>query len=158
MLSPTSSRRGVVAVVAASCTMFATLALATTAGARPTGCTPGVKTIGGSQARVFCGPAKATVHVGSKTIRFSGGECTKSGGGYVVNLGTFTTVSGSKLPYFGLLISKPKPGKYARQALSFRSAGKSSSVFANVVLKSLRGGTFAGNAFGGGHVTGSFSC
>jgi hypothetical protein len=98
------------------------------------------------------------VHVGSRTIRFAGGECAKSGGGYVVNLGTFVTSSTSKLPYFGLLIAKPKPGSYARQTLSFRSGGKSSSAFANVVLKSLQAGTFAGVSFGGNRVTGSFTC
>jgi hypothetical protein len=63
------------------------------------------------------------------------------------------------LPYFGLLISKPKPGTYTGQTLSYRSGGKShSSSSTTVVLKTLRSGTFSANVFGVGRVTGAFSC
>jgi hypothetical protein len=133
-------------------------ALASAAGATSTTtCNPGVRMIDGAMARVFCGPAKATVHAGGKTLVFAGGLCEKSGGGYAVNLGTFTLKSTSKRAYFGLLIDKPKPGKYTRQSLSYRLNGVRRSVFANVTLKTLKGGTFSG-ANSNGPVTGSFSC
>jgi len=123
------------------------------------GCTPGVRTVDGSPARVFCGPAKASVHLGGKTMTFTGGVCERSGGFYVLNMGTFFA-GGSKSPrpYFGLLIAKPKPGSYRGQSLSFRSGGVSRSSLADVTLKTLHGGTFSGRLIGGGTVTGSFSC
>jgi hypothetical protein len=97
--------------------------------------------------------------MGANTLSFGNGACEKSGGGYVVNIGTFFAgTTKSKRPYFGLLISKPKAGKYTGQVLSFRSNGVSQSVLATVTLKSLKGGTFSGKAFGAGLVTGSFSC
>ena len=124
-----------------------------------TGCTPGVRTVDGSPARVFCGPAKATVHAGGKTLTFTGGLCERSGGFYVLNMGTFFA-GGSKSPrpYFGLLFAKPKPGKYKGQGLSFRSGGVSRSSLADVTLKTLHSGTFSGKLIGGGTVTGSFTC
>lgn len=146
-------------VLAASAALVCALAVSASAGARTAGCTPGVRTVDGSPARVFCGPAKATVHVGAKTLSFSSGACERSGGGYVVNLGTFFAgTTKSTRPYFGLLIEKPKPGTYARQTLSFRSGGVSRSAFVSVTLKTLRGGTFSGSLLGGGRVTGSFTC
>jgi hypothetical protein len=148
-----------VTVLAASAAILGALAASAPAGARTAGCTPGVRTVDGSMARVFCGPAKATVHVGAKTFSFSSGACERSGGGYVVNIGTFFAgTTTSTRPYFGLLIEKPKAGTYARQTLSFRSGGVSRSAFVSVTLKTLRGGTFSGSVFGGGRVTGSFSC
>jgi len=148
----------VVAAVAAAA-IAAIAATAPTAAARTAGCTPGVRTVDGSPARVFCGPAKATVHVGGKTILFSGGLCERSGGMYVLNIGTFFA-GGSKSPrpYFGVLIAKPKPGSYKGQALSFRAGGASKSSLADVTLKTMHSGTFSGRLIGGGAVTGSFSC
>jgi hypothetical protein len=139
--------------------LVAALAASAPAGARTAGCTPGVRTVDGTPARVFCGPARASVHVGAKTLSFSNGACERSGGGYVVNIGTFFAgTSKSTRPYFGLLIEKPKPGSYARQTLSFRSGGVSRSAFVSVTLKTLRGGTFSGSVFGGPRVTGTFTC
>jgi len=143
--------------------LVACVAVAAAAAASSTaaaaGCTPGVRTVDGSPARVFCGPAKATVHVRGKTIAFTGGLCERSGGMYVLNMGTFFA-GGSKSPrpYFGLLIAKPKPGTYKGQGLSFRSGGVSRSSLADVTLKTLRSGTFSGKLIGGGTVTGSFTC
>jgi len=154
-----SSKALFVACLACLLVVVAPAAAGTASPARAAGCTPGVRTVDGSPARVFCGPAKATVHVGGKTLAFSGGLCERSGGMYVLNMGTFFA-GGSKSPrpYFGLLIAKPKPGTYKGQALSFRSGGVSKSSFADVTLKTLHGGTFSGKLIGGGTVTGSFTC
>ncbi len=142
--------------------LVTTAALAFTVAAGAAGsatCKPGVRIVDGSPARVFCGPAKSTVHLGAKTLSFPNGKCEKSGGGYVVNIGTFfPSGSKSKRPYFGIFIAKPKPGTYNKQQLSFRFNGVGHAVFAKVVLKTLHGGTFSGVEFGGGHITGSFTC
>jgi hypothetical protein len=155
-----SFNRSVIALVLVfSVAGLAAVARVGAADAQSESCTPGVRQINGSSARVFCGPAKATVRLGQQTLRFSPGECAKSGGMFVVNLGTFVADSHSPLPYFGLLISKPKAGTYTGQTLSYRSAGKSrSSSSTTVVLKTLRSGTFSANVFGVGRVTGAFSC
>lgn len=146
-------------VVLALAVGVAAAAQVASAGAHSDGCTPGVRQINGAPARVFCGPARSTVHVGGKILRFAPGECAKSGGMFVVNIGTFIVDSHSPLPYFGLLISKPKAGTYSGQTVSFRANGKSrSSSSATVVLKTLHSGTFSANVFGAGHVTGSFTC
>ena len=154
-----SSKALFVACLACVLVVVAPAAAGTASPARAAGCTPGVRTVDGSPARVFCGPAKATVHVGGKTLAFSGGLCERSGGMYVLNMGTFFA-GGSKSPrpYFGLLIAKPKPGTYKGQALSFRSGAVSKSSFAGVTLKTLHSGTFSGKLVGGGTVTGSFTC
>jgi hypothetical protein len=144
-----------------ACAVFALAVIAPAAAspARADGCAPGVRSVDGEMARVFCGPAKATVHLAGKTVTFTGGLCERSGGFYVLNMGTFFA-GGSKSPrpYFGLLITKPKPGSYKGQSLSFRSGGVSRSSLADVRLKTLHGGTFSGRLIGGGTVTGSFSC
>ena len=147
-------------LLTAVCALVASAAVAGSARAAPAAtCTPGVHTVDGKPARVFCGPAKATVRIGGKTLAFAGGLCEKSGGGYVVNLGTFFAGSPtSKRPYFGLFVERAKAGTYTRQALSFRINGVSRSALATVTLKSLRGGTFSGDLIGGGRVTGSFTC
>ena len=156
---PSSSKPFLIAAIAMGAVALSFLAFVGGASAAGAACTPGVRTVDGSPARVFCGPAKATVHVGATTLTFKNGVCEKSGGGYVVNIGTFFAgTTTSKKPYFGLLISKPKAGKYTGQVLSFRSNGVSRSALATVTLKSLKSGTFSGKAFGAGLVTGSFTC
>jgi hypothetical protein len=52
------------------------------------GCTPGPTTIGGKNAMVFCGPAKASVTVAGKTYKLSGGTCTRTSKYFYVNIGT----------------------------------------------------------------------
>ena len=63
---------------AALAAALAVAALAASAPAQGT-CTPGVVTSGSVSYRMFCGPAKAKVKVGSKTLSFTGGECTRTG-------------------------------------------------------------------------------
>ena len=154
-----SSRSIVVACLVCTLAIVLPAAAGASSPARAAGCTPGVRSVDGAMARVFCGPAKATVRAGGRTIAFTGGLCERSGGMYVLNMGTFFA-GGSKSPrpYFGLLIAKPKPGSYKGQALSFRSGGVSRSSLADVTLKTLHSGTFSGKLIGGGRVTGSFSC
>jgi uncharacterized protein (DUF2141 family) len=148
------------ALLAALAALLGALAASSSAAGQTAGCVPGVRTIDGVNARVFCGTAKATVHVGAKTLSFANGACDTSSFGYSVNIGTFFAgTSKSTRPYFGLAVEKAKPGTYARQTVSFRSGGVSRSAFVTVTLKTLRSGTFSGSViFGGPRVSGTFSC
>lgn len=149
-----SKRTAIVALAAAATSILA----AGTGTAATAGCKAGVTSVDGSPARVFCGPAKATVQTRGKTLSSRQGACDAAGGGLVVNIGTFVAGGTSKRPYFGLLVTSARPGTYARQQLSYRSGAVHDAAFVTVKLKGSRGGTFAGTALGGGRVTGSFSC
>jgi hypothetical protein len=147
------------AIVAAAVAAASILGTVDSGNAAGAGCKPGVTTVDGSPARVFCGPARASVRVAGKALSFTNGLCEQSGGGFVVNIGTFFPSSDtSKRPYFGLLVTTPRPGSYTRQQLSFRADGVGRAAFVTVKLRSLRAGTFSGAVLGGGRVTGSFTC
>ena len=122
-----------------------------------------MKTIGGAPARVFCGPAKATVKVAGTTYAFSGGQCLKASG-FAVNVGTLSFASKAKPAYFGSSLPTANAGTDAGRnvTLSFSAGGQRSSLStagAKVVVRSrLRGGSFAGKDLAGRTVTGSFAC
>jgi hypothetical protein len=144
-------------------------ALATTSGAS---CTAGVHPYGAASARTFCGPAKATVVVGTKTIRYAGGDCERGTAYLAVNIGTVVlgTSTKPKPEYFGLLVGKapivggtpaPRDGTYKPQALTLDHAGKGYAILQSTVK--LAGGrtrgTFTGKVFGtNAAVRGSFRC
>jgi hypothetical protein len=111
------------ALVAAALAVFGVVAAAYAAAAsssldrvaKPTR-TTGVKTIGGAPARVFCGPAKATVRAGASTYRFANGACLDSPG-FTVNIGILSFGSGSigsasRVKYFGVWLPRAKAGTY----------------------------------------------
>ncbi len=112
--------------------------------------------------RTFCGPATATARVGSKTFRFSGGQCTVSQGYFTVNIGAITLGSEKpKYAYLGIDVKPPKAGTHASQIVSWQAPGKRYSLLpAKVTVASgLRSGTFSGPVLGGsGSATGSFHC
>jgi hypothetical protein len=74
---------------------------------------------GGAQARVFCGPATATVHVGGKTLAFKGGSCVRLPKYVSVNIGIVVLgQTNEKTPdYFGLDVGR-LPGGNAKPAAS----------------------------------------
>jgi hypothetical protein len=129
-----------------------------------TACTAGVSKIGGFTARTFCGPARATVHVGGKTLSFSGGQCAISMGYWTVNIGTIELGQPHKTrSYFGIALIKPShaDGSYPGVSFAFNVPGKSYSV-SNATLILRNGGksaSFSGAVTtGGGRVTGSVTC
>src|SRR5260221_8729528 len=137
-----SMRRFVVLAVLA-----AALAWTAQAPARPA-CTAGVRTTSGVTYRTFCGPARATLHLGGKTYSFTQGECERTGSSFTINIGTITLPPGSpKYRYFGIAVFKGKDGTYTEQAVALQfPGGKRTSLFhAKIVLKASRSqGTFAG--------------
>jgi hypothetical protein len=145
-------------------TIAATFTLAASAFASParTSCTAGMTKVGGAPGRTFCGPAKATVHIGGTTVQFKSGQCETSSAGWSINIGTVVlgVTSKAKPEYFGIA-GKAKTGNQSNAAVTFTHAGKSYAVTSNVVtLKpGLKSGTFSGTAFGqSSPITGSFTC
>ena len=139
-------------------------------------CTPGVKTVGGVTERVFCGPAKATVHYGSKVFTFTEGECEKGAKYLAVNIGTVVlgTTRKPKPDYFGLLVGQSpaggaKPashdGTYVGGVLALDYGGKGYLVQGSTLKVTLSGGrsrgAFSGNTFltsPSVKVKGTFTC
>jgi hypothetical protein len=129
------------------------------------GCTPRKTTVGGKAALRYCGPAKATVTMGSTRFTFSGGSCATLGPYFTVNIGThlLTSVAGTKPgpnPYFNITLTPPDAGVHLKQPLSWTSGGKGYSVIGSTITlrKGLESGTFSGTAIGGKKVTGAFTC
>jgi hypothetical protein len=110
-------------------------------------CTPGVRSIAGAPARVFCGPAKASVKVGSATYTFAGGACLKQPR-FSVNLGTLSFDPGAKAPYFGLSLPRARAGTYAGKqvTLSF-TAGTQHIALATRAERGADGWELTGRKF-----------
>lgn len=136
--------------------------------------------IQGEQARVFCGPAKATVKIGARTVTFANGTCERYPKGFELQLGTLLfALTGSgrkklanlKLPYLGLSVGKvpfvpnappaAKDGTYTSGGFHVWHAGVEYIPVGpfKITLKNRRtAGTFTGTAPGGRRITGSFTC
>ncbi len=163
--------RRLLALLALAC---AALPAAATAAPGRQACTPGMTKVGGTDARVFCGPAKATVQVGVKSLAFSGGTCERTSTYVSVNIGTVVLgqTSAKKPDYFGLNVgsgvgagNKPAPhdGSYTGAVIAIVKAGKSYLARGDVAKVTLSGGRTHGTfsapmLFGPGHVSGTFSC
>ena len=123
-------------------------------------CTPGVKTIRGFQARVFCGPAKARVSVNRKTFTIENGVCERHATYFLVNIGTVVTGTGRnrpRLPYFGLIMGRSpaysdpvvnKPGTYRKGLITVNGRSVQVDLHNEADLRitlrpGLRSGTFS---------------
>ena len=128
-------------------------------------CTAGVTTVGGASARTFCGPAKASVTIGGKTLRFTNGTCEKLSGYYSVNIGSITLPPAKpKYMYFGFTTTKKRGGTYkvyGDVTLGWQTPGKSYSLGKGSVRisSSMKGGTFSGTTLLNPQKTsGSWTC
>ena len=134
-------------------------------------CTAGVHPFGDVSARTFCGPAKATLVVVGRTIRFQGGSCQRGPAYVSLNIGTVVlgTTTKPRPDYFGLNVGKvpifggtpaTHDGTFPAEALAIRHANKGYSMLqATVTLAGGRTrGTYRGSILGGGAGHGSFSC
>jgi hypothetical protein len=159
-VKPTTNIVKAAVVCAAAIFLAIPLASAARAAGERTTCTPGTKTIAGTSARTFCGPARATVTLNGKTVSYKGGSCSTSIGLFSVNIGTVVLGNVKNAPeYFGVTATA-KPGSHTRQTIAVVHAGATRSVVGTVTLKpGLKGGTFTGRAFGSkATVSGSFTC
>jgi hypothetical protein len=141
-------------------------------GAASAGCKMGMTKYGGTSARVFCGPATATLHVRGKTFTIHQGSCDKGAKYLSINIGEIVlgTSSKPKPDYFGLDIGKlpylggvavSKDGTFHSGVVALDHAGKGYALRgqAKVTLTNGRSrGTFSATLLTGGVVTGSFRC
>jgi hypothetical protein len=138
------------------------------------GCTPGIIKYGGVSARVFCGPAKATVKYHGMLWKFTNGSCERGSTYLAVNVGTVVLGKSSKPnpDYFGMDVGKfpgstnppaSKDGTYTGGVLAILHGAKPPLVDARKLKVTLSGGRTKGTftapvLFGSGTLTGSFSC
>jgi hypothetical protein len=156
--------RGMIAAVA---TTVIAMASAPVAAARK--CHPGTHRFGSAQARTFCGKASAHVVLPGHTATIKQGSCEKTSGSFTINIGTVVLSPNATNPpdYFGITVGKTlggtpagHDGTYTGAAVSFVVKHKRYAVVnASVTLKGNRTrGSFSGTVFGGGPVSGTFSC
>jgi hypothetical protein len=149
------------ALVAAAA--VAALALAAQAPAR-TDCSAGVRTAKGVTYRTFCGPAKVFMTIHTVDYRFdNGGECSKSGGYFSVNIGTITLPPGKpKYAYFGIAVLGTHAGTFKNQAVTWQLPGGVRGSLINTTVEiapGMKKGTFTGTVLGKNVVgNGSFTC
>jgi len=116
-------------------------------------CKAGLTKINGQPARVFCGPARAVVHVGGQTLRFKQGSCSSKGGIFSVNIGQSLLPPGGPYPYFGVV----KRG--ADAAVSYRFGLVHDSILNAKLVRHGDGWTFSGiSLLARKTASGSFSC
>ncbi len=144
--------------LAALAVLFAALVVPMHASARSTACKPG----GRGPTRTFCGPAHAVFHDNGKTIHFNeGGNCSKDGSNWSINVGTITLQGKPKKAYFGLTSFGSKPGTHTA-GVSWQLPNGTNESLKSAKVTFTRGfkkGTFTGsNMNGGGKASGSFSC
>jgi hypothetical protein len=165
-----------VAFLLALAASAAALAMTATAAPRRAACTPGPTKVGGKDAMVFCGSAKATVKVnGVKTLTIKNGTCTKTSKYFNVNIGTevYTDLK-QKQGYFAILVGQypgapsgskaaGKDGTYSSGLIAAKGNGKSYTGDTKVKI-TLKNNRTAGTFSGVGHftpnlkVSGSFTC
>jgi len=131
------------------------------------GCSPAGKdvTIGGKAATVYCGPARATVRIGSQTMTFRHGTCVWSTNSFKLQLGTIFLFRSKPLqqqPGFSIYANG---GAVARALVEIYWGGRysyASPLHATAQANSSRtGGTFKGRLGKGGTglpVNGTIHC
>ena len=127
-------------------------------------CKPGIRKIGTSSYRVFCGPASASLRLGGKTQSFRKGGCITLGGRvFTVSIGSLTMSRGKALyRYLGITVPQAKgDGTYRRASVTWAFGAKRYLLSgARVRLTGKRSrGTFSGRIAGTKRrVAGSFRC
>ena len=153
--------------VAIGCTaaVLAAAGAQAVASAGTTGCTAGVNAAGGATVRTFCGPARAAVKIGGKTLHFTNGECEKVSGSYSVNIGSITLPAAKpKYMYFGFTTTKKQGGTYkiyGDVGLGWQTPGKNYGLGTGSVTisSSMKSGTFSGTTIlGAQKASGSWTC
>jgi hypothetical protein len=137
-------------------------------------CTAGTKQVGSVLERTFCGPARATVRLGGKTLRFTQGDCVITKPYVTVNIGVWAPGASHPPNYFGVDVGRlpgtsfppaAKDGTFKHGvALAFDYGGTSYSAVSEVLpttatLSSNRTrGTISGKTITGVPLSASFRC
>ena len=152
------------ALVFAALIALAATAAATAATGSARACKPGIRPIGTTTYRVFCGPASASVRVAGKKHSFRKGSCLTVGGRvFTLSIGSLKMSRGKpRYAYLGVTVPNAKrDGVYRGAAVSFAYGGKRyslSAVKVRLAGKRTRG-TFSGRIVGRkGAARGSFRC
>jgi len=130
---------------------------------RAASCHAGIRTSGGATYRTFCGPARATVHLGGRTYRFTQGSCLRTRNMFTINIGTITLPPRTpKYNYFGITIFTGRDGTFREQSVAMQFAGgRRGALFHTTIRLSGRRqtGSFSGTVLAtGARGTGTFSC
>jgi hypothetical protein len=110
----------------------------------------------------YCGPARATVRIGRRTIRFSGGVCNL-GSNFTLAIGT-AVGPGYKGPppsFFSITAYGARARRNLSAAITIVSTGRAYPLVRHLVrfASGLRRGTLSGRVYGTGQtVSGSFTC
>lgn len=126
-------------------------------------CTAGVHSSGGVNYRTFCGPARATLHLGAKTYVFSGGSCDSTSDTFTINIGTITLPPGTpKYRYFGITVFTGRDGTYRNEGVAWQFPNGQRGALIRATIRLTNGrkkGSFSGKALTGGLTgSGTFSC
>ena len=151
-------------------TLFLALIAATVAAGAgtPQAAAPcGVQQVGGATVRTWCGPAKATVTWGGKTVSIKSGACTLDTvfglEMFAINVGRYTVPRATpKFSSFSAAGSDVAPGTYPNWLINFQTPGKQWTLQPTntkvTITKGARKGTFTGKLYEGGTAKGSWSC
>jgi hypothetical protein len=168
-LSTSAASRLAVLLVGIVAAALAVSTLGATADAATAACKAGRTSYQGLQAWRYCGPAKATVKVAGKTLRFSGGSCSRRPTSFEIAIG-INIVEHTKKPrprfftiylgkYFGRGTAAAKDGTYKAVAAVYVSGGRVNVFEPTVALKGNRTrGSFDGRLVDGTQVSGTFAC
>ena len=123
-----------------------------------------VTEISGKQARVFCGPATATVTVGGQSLDFKDGACEFFGSDLTVNLGTTIIGETTGPDYFGMtafgvdnlpLTEMPAITWVKDGTSAFMSGSPTPTLTISDDQKTIE---FSGSVGGGGDASGVIHC
>lgn len=117
---------------------------------RAAGCSSGGKdvVIGGKAATVYCGPAKATVRLGGRTMTFRGGTCVWTSNSFKLQLGTIFLFRSKPLqsqPGFSIYATGVPVARALIEVYERGVYSEASPVYATARPTGVRaGGTFEG--------------
>ena len=141
-----------------------------TGGVAAASCSQGQTKYGGAAAYAYCGPARATLTLGGRTVTYRGGSCRRTPKSVELNIGIAVLGDTDKsLPrHCGVIVGQlygvgtpaRRDGKYTDATIAFVEGGKRyAATSSSVVLSGSRTkGTFTATLFGGKAATGTFRC
>ena len=122
-------------------------------------CSAGGKVQDGRYVQVFCGHARATLVLGSRTIRFKPGECRRTKDFTTVSIGTYT-VGNPPIARYLRVVGPRRDGTTRTGAVTWQLPGASDGI-ARAKLTLVANGTrgsFSGRSQSGLAARGSFTC